>query len=192
MHPKHRLLKTVMRLFHDTRSIVVVDLILHHDGEIKLREALEILPLSWRELQNTIRLLLADGYLRLDPDEPDIADIREHGLVYVSYGSALSSIAAKLELIGGEVDEILHEDPHAFLCPRCHKGCGVLEAWPEGGTVMTCPSCGAALSLVPRDELERQEQCKEGLCMDRRVLADLLKAAQLSPLDEPHVPRARE
>ncbi|OAA34401.1 hypothetical protein ISF_10015 [Cordyceps fumosorosea ARSEF 2679] len=190
MHPMHRLLKSVVRMFHDTRSIVVVDLILHHHGKIKLHEALNVLPFSWNELQNTIRLLVMEGYLRLDPDELDMAYIREHGLVYASYGSTLSFIAAKLEASGALVNEILHKDPQIFSCPRCHKGCGALDAWPEGGTIMTCPGCGAALSLVPANELERQEQHKEELCMDRRVLADLLKAAQLSPLAEPHVPGA--
>ena len=47
----HRLLNTVMRLFHETQSIVVVDLILRHRGKIKLREALKILSFSWKELQ---------------------------------------------------------------------------------------------------------------------------------------------
>ncbi|KAK8150613.1 hypothetical protein G3M48_000486 [Beauveria asiatica] len=188
MHPMHRLLKSVMRMFYDTRSIVIIDLILRHHGKIKLHEALKVLPFSWNELQHIIRPLVVDGYLRLAPDEPDLADIREHGLVYASYGSALSFIAARLEGIGQQVDEILHKDPQVFSCPRCHKGCGALEAWPEGGTVMTCPGCRAVLSLVPIIELQRQEQHKERLCIDRRVLADLLKAAQLSPLAEPHVP----
>ncbi|KAM3503650.1 hypothetical protein MY11210_008635 [Beauveria gryllotalpidicola] len=188
MDPMHRLLKSVVRMFYDTRSVVVIDLILHHHGKMKLHEARKVLSFSWNELQHTIRPLVADGYLRLVPDGPDMADIREHGLVYASYGSTLSFVAARLEALWEQVDEILHKDPDIFSCPRCHKGCAALEAWPEGGTVMTCPGCGAVLSLVPIIELERQEERKARLCKDRGVLADLLRAAQLSPLPEPHVP----
>lgn len=113
----------------------------------------------------------------LDSDEAEVTDM--NCVIYIDNASLMHLVAVKLKMMEDEMTEMLYKEILIFICLKCYKECGVLDAWPEGGTTMACPSCGTTLTLVPIDELERQEEYRTDLCNSLRMLIDLWKQADM-------------
>ena len=173
MSSADKLLKTVMRLFYDSASVLLVDILLRHQGRMAVQQMSCLLDMPSNQLEKLIRHLRSECLIQFcsKEEEPDGADNIREGTIYVDYSLAVLAIHWRLDRIQSELESERREEPHVFRCDKCAKEWKALEAWLKDDS-MVCEYCGSRLPLKPLQEVK---DVGSRLAESSACLADLTK-----------------
>lgn len=177
-----RLLKVVTRMFYDTSSVLLVDLILYH-GRLSIDKAEFLLHLSQAQLQATIRRLSSDYLIRVHDDGETVAssDFTDKATLYVDYELCYGVIRFRLNEMHKSLESQANEQPKIFSCARCQRSWTALEAWLDGDALV-CETCGVKLSLHELEDIHQIDERNRSYAKDVADLSRMLKDVEQAGL----------